>query len=148
VIREPYLPGLRPWPLELLPKLKSICMATYFGCDNIVWLGSANLIKDKKFLERCACPLSQGLRPGEGGCAGWPLPLRVHALFLLARSPNQAADRAKMIWPVRTLGMRSDTAPGRGAPAAARPAQVSEDVTVGLVPRLADHDRARGQRAP
>lgn len=53
-LREPYLPGRQPIHMELLPKLRSLFMASYFGFDHLVWLGSVNIIKDKKFLERCA----------------------------------------------------------------------------------------------
>lgn len=53
VLREPYLPGRQPIHMELLPKLRSLFMATYFGFDHFVWLGSVNIIKDKKFIERC-----------------------------------------------------------------------------------------------
>jgi hypothetical protein len=53
VLREPYLPGKKALALELLPKLKAIFMAMYFGFDHLVWFGSVGLIKDKALLERC-----------------------------------------------------------------------------------------------
>ena len=52
VLREPYLPGKKALALELLPKLKAIFMAMYFGFDHLVWFGSVGLIKDKALLER------------------------------------------------------------------------------------------------
>lgn len=70
VLREPYLPGRKPIHMELLPKLRSLFMATYFGFDHLVWLGSVNIIKDKRLLERCArtelCT-HEGSRPGHVG---------------------------------------------------------------------------------
>jgi Peroxisomal biogenesis factor 11 (PEX11) len=54
VLREPYLPGKKALILELLPKLKAIFMASYFGFDHLVWFGSVGIIKDKQRLERCA----------------------------------------------------------------------------------------------
>ena len=54
VLREPFLPGKRPAVVEVLPKLKSLFMASYFGFDHLVWLGSVGLIKEKALLERCA----------------------------------------------------------------------------------------------
>jgi hypothetical protein len=53
VLREPYLRGHQSLALELLPKLKNIFMASYFGFDHLVWLGSVAIIKDKALLERC-----------------------------------------------------------------------------------------------
>lgn len=52
IIKEPYLAGKQHPLIELLPKLKNALMAVYFGCDHLVWLGSVNVITDKKFLER------------------------------------------------------------------------------------------------
>eukprot|EP01025_Chloroclados_australasicus_P051347 TRINITY_DN5974_c0_g1_i2.p2 TRINITY_DN5974_c0_g1~~TRINITY_DN5974_c0_g1_i2.p2 ORF type:complete len:239 (-),score=24.56 TRINITY_DN5974_c0_g1_i2:395-1111(-) len=53
LLKDPYLRGNKPLYQELLPKVKSICMTVYFACDHVVWLGSANVIKDKTLLERC-----------------------------------------------------------------------------------------------
>ena len=85
VLREPYLPGKKPLLLELLPKLKSILMASYFGFDHVVWLGSAGIVKDKQTVERCgaatppACIGAERRVPNASACfrAGM---LRAHIL--------------------------------------------------------------------
>lgn len=63
VLREPYLPGKKHIVLELLPKVKSVFMASYFGFDHLVWLGSVGMIKEKALLERSAslqpCPCTR-----------------------------------------------------------------------------------------
>lgn len=53
LLKEPYLPGKKSLHQELLPKIRSVCMAAYFTFDHLVWLGSVNVIKDKALLERC-----------------------------------------------------------------------------------------------
>lgn len=53
LLKEPYLPGVKALHQELLPKIRSLCMAAYFTFDHLVWLGSVNIVKDKLLLERC-----------------------------------------------------------------------------------------------
>ena len=70
VLREPYLPGRQAIHMELLPKLRSLFMATYFGFDHLVWLGSVNIIKDRKFIERYV-PISDSTPHRLGPKNGW-----------------------------------------------------------------------------
>lgn len=53
LLKEPYLPCKKALHQELLPKIRSACMAAYFAFDHLVWLGSVNVITDKRILERC-----------------------------------------------------------------------------------------------
>lgn len=63
LLKEPYLPGVKALHQELLPKIRSLCMAAYFTFDHLVWLGSVNIVKDKLLLERCVwCPVPLAIR--------------------------------------------------------------------------------------
>jgi len=53
IIVKPGFDATTPFLLQILGKIKALCMASYFAFDHVAWMGHAGLVSDADMLKRC-----------------------------------------------------------------------------------------------